>query len=51
MTHYGNLLTDAMEREDIPDSAKKNLEDMGRFDRGGKEMNMKKINAKLSARY
>jgi hypothetical protein len=53
MTHYGNLLIDAREREDVPESAKANLEEMGRFDRSSpqREMNMQKINAKLSAKY
>ena len=53
MTHYGNLLNDAAEREDVPESAKADLEEMGRFDRGSpkNEMNMNKINAKLSAKY
>jgi hypothetical protein len=52
MSHYGNLLTDAGEREDIPADKKAEFEEAGRFDRGGRnEMDMRKINAKLSAQY
>jgi hypothetical protein len=54
MTHYGNLLNDAQEREDIPESAKPGLHEMGGFDRPNNPknaMNMNRINAKLSAQY